>query len=344
MPRSFAEDRKRPKRKQINTTVVKKKKKHWPAHLQSRLLLPEAKLAFCYMPKVASAQMSSMFGEMNGIDDDLNDPWEASGPKALNISWHNVTKANGWKFAFFIRDPLARYLSAFGSKCLPNADGIVEGHGKDCLGKITWHTAPMEQIVQTFEERAKNDSRKGRPANNSHWFTMNTCLRACGMDRFHPKAVDFIGNLDNDAHSEVTRMFNSMGVTAAYPQAMDVLEKYFPSDGAGHSSRSHNKQDTFYRNQSTVWAVTKLYDEDYSRLNIKRPAVWYNAVENARQERYNSDELLFPEDIAAIAAEEARRAKSKEEALRRSAASPRASALLAALPLLTFAIAAAAAC
>ncbi|CAK0892359.1 unnamed protein product [Prorocentrum cordatum] len=243
LARSFALDRKKPKRKAVNTTVVKKKRKHWPAHLQARLLLPEAKVAFCYMPKVASAQMSSMFGELNGIDEDYNDPWEASGPKALNISWANVTKANGWKFAFFTRDPLARYLSAFGSKCLPNSDGIVEGNGKDCLGKITWHFAPMEQLVQTFEERARNDTKKGRPANNSHWFSQSTCLRACGIDRFHPKAVDFIGNLDNDAHAEVTRMFDTLGVSAAYPQAKEVVEKYFPSEGAGHSSRSHNKQE-----------------------------------------------------------------------------------------------------
>jgi len=309
------------------------------------LLLPEAKLAFCYMPKVASAQMSSMFGELNGIDEDFNDPWEASGPKALNISWANVTKANGWKFAFFTRDPLARYLSAFGSKCMVNSDGIVEGNGKDCLGKITWHFAPMETLVQTFEERAKNDSIKGRPANNSHWFKQVDCLRACGIDRFHPKSVDFIGNLDNDAHSEVTRMFDSMGVTAAYPQAKEVVEKYFPSEGAGHSSKSHNKQDTFYRNQSTVWFVTKLYDEDYSRLNIRRPDVWYKAVEKSRDERFHDDELLTAEDIASIARLEAERNKSKEaDAHRRSAAQgPSASALLAALPLLAVAVAAAAA-
>lgn len=347
LARSFALDRKKPKRKAVNTTVVKKKRKHWPAHLQARLLLPEAKVAFCYMPKVASAQMSSMFGELNGIDEDYNDPWEASGPKALNISWANVTKANGWKFAFFTRDPLARYLSAFGSKCLPNSDGIVEGNGKDCLGKITWHFAPMEQLVQTFEERARNDTKKGRPANNSHWFSQSTCLRACGIDRFHPKAVDFIGNLDNDAHAEVTRMFDTLGVSAAYPQAKEVVEKYFPSEGAGHSSRSHNKQDTFYRNRTTVWLVSKLYQEDYERLHLKRPAVWNEAVETSRQERFHDDELLTPEDIASIAALEAERNANKEaDNQRRSAAhGARAPGLVAALlPLMALAAARAAAC
>merc|ERR1719401_666806 len=132
-------------------------------------------------------------------------------------------------------------------------------------------------------------------------------LDACGIDRFHPRSVDFIGNLDNDAHTEVTRMFDTLGVTQAYPEAKEVVEKYFPKENVGgHSSQSHNKQELFYRNRSTVWAVLNLYAEDYVQLRIKRPAVWEQAVETSRQERFHDRELLTPEDLASIAAIESK--------------------------------------
>ncbi|CAK0839779.1 unnamed protein product [Prorocentrum cordatum] len=245
----------------------------WPFHLKARILLPRAKLAFCYMPKVASNQIATLFGELNRVHGEKWpwEPWEYSGPAKLNIDWSRVTRENGWKFAFLHRDPLARYLSAFGSKCMVNAKyGNVEGAGKDCLGKVQWTALPMDKMVEAFEERVRFDALVGRPVNNSHWFPMIKNLRACGIDKFHPDIVDFKGSIDEDANSVVRRMFEATGVIQAYPNASALIDKHFPRQTVGgHSSKSHNRQDEFYRNASTVQAVARLYEEDFQRLRLK---------------------------------------------------------------------------
>jgi hypothetical protein len=252
-----------------------KRVNRWPSHLKARILLPKAKLAFCYMPKVASSQMARLFGELNSVQGEnwMMTPWEYSSPSRVNVSWDDVTKENGWKFAFLHRDPLARYLSAFGSKCMANANnGVVEGSGKDCLGKILWTEVPIETMIETFEERAQNDSLKGELANNSHWVPMVKNLRACGMDRFHPSVVDFRGDVGEDANAQVRRMFDVTGVLQAYPNASALVDKYFPRLAiGGHWSKPHDKLADFYRKVSTVQAVAKLYDEDYQRLELRLP-------------------------------------------------------------------------
>jgi hypothetical protein len=257
----------------LNPAGKAKRLDRWPVHLKARILLPKAKLAFCYMPKVASNQIATLFGELNGFQGEkfINEPWGYSGAAQLNIDWNMVTRENGWKFAFFHRDPLARYLSAFGSKCMVNAIyGNVEGAGKDCIGKIQWTALPMDKMVEAFEERVRADSLVGRPVNNSHWFPMIKNLRACGIDRFHPDDVDFKGGIDEDANAVVRRMFEATGVMQAYPNASALIDKHFPRQNVGgHSSKSHNRQDEFYRNVSTVQAVAKLYEEDYQRLRLK---------------------------------------------------------------------------
>lgn len=271
-PRVLAVDRQVPSSQ--TRLPMKRRRRGWPAHLQARILLPKAKLAFCYMPKIASAQMSSLFDALNGANEPNweEEPWESSGPRKLNISWSDVTKENGWKFAFFHRDPLARYLSAFGSKCVVNTEGSVEGLGKDCFGEILWTAMPLETMVTAFEERVRSDEKSGQPANNSHWFPMIKLLRACGINKFHPKVADFEGSLDADANSEVKRMFETMGVVHAYPDAHAMVDKYFPTQRvSGHSSQSHNKLVEFYRDPAVSHAVFKLYEEDYQRFRL--PAI-----------------------------------------------------------------------
>mmetsp|Transcript_5554 Transcript_5554/g.14922 ORF Transcript_5554/g.14922 Transcript_5554/m.14922 type:complete len:349 (+) Transcript_5554:108-1154(+) len=251
----------------------------WPFHLKARILLPRAKLAFCYMPKVASNQIATLFGELNRVHGEKWpwEPWEYSGPAKLNIDWSRVTRENGWKFAFLHRDPLARYLSAFGSKCMVNAKyGNVEGAGKDCLGKVQWTALPMDKMVEAFEERVRFDALVGRPVNNSHWFPMIKNLRACGIDKFHPDIVDFKGSIDEDAGVQVRRMFEATGVLEAYPNASALIDTYFTHDvsarkSSQHWSHSHNRLDEFYRNASTVQVVAQLYDEDYKRLGLQVP-------------------------------------------------------------------------
>jgi hypothetical protein len=276
---SFAKVREVPAENLMGSARKAKGGERFAAHLRARILLPKAKLAFCYIPKVASTEIARLFGELNGVSGDAwkYEPWGFSGPEKLHVDWDSVTKENGWKFAFLYRDPLARYLSAFGSKCMVNANnGVVEGAGKDCLGTIHWTALTIEEMVEAFEDRVQADARAGMPANNSHWFPMIKSLRACGIDKFHPDTVDFKGSVDEDASGQVRRMFEATGVQEAYPNSDALIEKYFTHDvsarkSSQHWSHSHNRQEEFYRNASTVHIVAQLYNEDYQRLGLEVP-------------------------------------------------------------------------
>lgn len=240
------------------------------------LVMPQSKFAFCYFPKVGSAQFTRLFDVVNGVDQAGG--WRGEGmghsnrsfPSTMRVSWKNVTHEEGWKFAFFTRDPLSRYLSAFGSKCMVNEFGAVEGQppGVDCMGKVLWNPVPLEVAVATFEERVFNDSRKQWLAPNPHWWSMTKLLERCDNVKFDPSTIDFKGDFDGDVHAEVTKMLDMANVE----NASGLAERFFPqSQIRGHSSQTESRLKQFYRNPQVVQAVANLYAMDYVRLGLPLP-------------------------------------------------------------------------
>jgi len=237
-----------------------------------RILMPEAKMAFCHIPKVASSDFVQLFNKANVNEaDDPTLAFEKSSPRDFGISWDIVNKEHGWKFAFFTRDPLERYLSAFGSKCMPGGDGMVEDDGRSCGGSfVTDKDADREELIKVFEERAFNDKKRGMPGDDQHWWPQVEHLKLCGLGKFnveHMEEADFVGHLSkrNNAYEGVKDMFTHFGVQSA--EKDEMIRLYFPDgERAGHRSKTNVD---FYRNPEVVAAVRELYDIDYRMLHLK---------------------------------------------------------------------------
>jgi len=241
------------------------------------------KLALCYFPKVASAEMNSMFNNLNHLTpEDINGHvFGASSPGRMDVDLANVTQENGWKFGFITRDPLNRFLSAFGSKCLPKEDGSP-GDVRYCGGivgqteKDGWqiidHPVEEEEAVQAFEKHvlhfkeALYTEEEELDTDNKHYMRMVDILAQCGDDRFAPEKVDFIGHLNGPVHHQV-RDFLMMGQEVNETEIDMFVDKFFPAgDVHGHSSTTHMEAGTFYRNHTIAAMVHKMYEPDYEIL------------------------------------------------------------------------------
>merc|ERR1719429_275400 len=112
-----------------------------------------------------------------------------------NMDMNYVNKANGWKFAMFIRDPVLRYLSAYGSCCTKNILGMYE-HDFACCGPLAWNAENATEFVT----RVKKDIRRGLPYQDMHWSSHADHIRQCGFENFRPENLDYVGILAGDVN------------------------------------------------------------------------------------------------------------------------------------------------
>lgn len=239
------------------------------------ILIPAAKLAFCSIPKVASSDFDALFLFANGQppDDCTSDCMEhaqGSNAESLGIEKSQITKANGWTYAFFVRDPLDRYLSAFGSKCVPKDGGDLGDSGHNCCGDFITKAGASSEYVELFEEHVRIDHQSGLPILNLHWAPQTEILqRNCGL--FDPSEADYIGQLSKgDVNLQVKEMLQKAGVEdSGY-----LADQFFPSRGpidSGHASTVSDDYALFYRNHEIAQDVADLYTEDYGKLPLDPP-------------------------------------------------------------------------
>lgn len=235
------------------------------------LVLPSAKLAFCAIPKVASTDFAEMFTFANG-GEIKHGGWrtwtQKSTGDALGLGISDISKENGWKFDYFVRDPLERYLSAFQSKCLPGA----ENGATNCCGEPVMLEADISTYVEAFENRVLSDA-QGKPEfRNPHWMTQTHVVhRHCGWrDQFDPDSADFIELLSDDVHDKVKDMLMKGNVT----HFKQLADKFFPRQGeiiGTHATSTRSDFETYYKNKTIAQAVVELYKEDYRTFKLPRP-------------------------------------------------------------------------
>jgi hypothetical protein len=239
------------------------------------VLIPERKLAFCRIPKVASAEFTKLFNGLNGVHEaegiSVEEFFNYSSSMYMGIDKSTITKANQWKFAFFVREPIERYISAFLSKCVPDAStGEIEGGGKHCCGDALEELGPnpKQAIIEAFEKRAQRDIDKGHDVcDNPHWLKQSTVLKECGP-HFNKTSSDFIGTLSGDMHTQVTSMLEL--VYQPHPGLQDVgaLAKQFPTNGGilGHVTADTITKDELLAgvNPSIISQLRGFFEKDYN--------------------------------------------------------------------------------
>ena len=244
-------------------------------HSGSMLVLPKEKLALCTIAKVGFQNFNDMFNQIND-----RKGHRMSSYKKVGLDWKEVTKDNGWKFAVFFRDPLERYLSAWGSKCLREASGHLEGNGARCDGEVVQESNDTESMIQAFERRVQTDVQKklSTSTSNGHFMTQVDSIARCDSERFDMHAVNFLGSFSDGKASEVV---HDMLVNVKVPHADKVAEKWFPRHHiAGHSSDTHGKMAAYFRNRATVLGAYELYKEDYETLGLAKPEILQEALDN----------------------------------------------------------------
>lgn len=271
---------------------------------KSTLLLdPNRKLAFCYFPKVASNLFNILFIRLNHLD---KHEFKISRFGAVSaerfgknvgqeIGRDEISHEHGWKFAIFTRDPLSRFLSAFGSKCLPKSDGRpgairecggIVGQGPPDGWPIIFHPAPVDDMVRAFEEyvvhfKTTLHSTSSSPhadrllTNNRHYMRQVDLLNSCGHWAHIVGPVDFIGNLHGDVQAQVKAMLDlgrANCSTCKRSKDNHMAERFFPAESVrSQHNPAEYTTDVFYRNRSIKQMVFEMYKIDYDTFGIPYP-------------------------------------------------------------------------
>jgi len=228
---------------------------------------PEKKFAFCSIEQNAPIQFNRLMNHLNGIDGLVDESaWHQRG-----VSLSEVTKANGWRFGVFLRDPAERVLTAWSNKCVKKSWDWEEG-GMNCLGgqsqivdgQKTDLIDAFEHAVTLLPAYMKNS---GTTKGNIHW---DPQVLFC--DVLPLADYDFIGHLSGGpeaVYSEVKQMFeHTANVPREHPTFWQALSDKFPQH-VDKASDALTKMQTFYRSPDTYELVKRAYDIDYKTLPLK---------------------------------------------------------------------------
>lgn len=251
------------------------------------LVLPEYKLAFCYVPKVACTQFKDLFNYLNGKNNKTNSGFGsgylASMMRGFNLTDKEVTRRRGWKFATFTRDPALRYLSAFGSTCVSDKNGKFEHHS-ECCGRAHSSLLERQHMAMFFRERVEEDLDTGLVKEEDHWVMQAEILRNCGWDKFRPGKVDYWGMLSSDMNRQVKEMMAMVGYFND-----SVIERFFPKDRpAGHTNPMPGKPLDYIEDIKTLEGIVKLYEDDYKEM----PGIGCSFTEPALEQLTAANESL----------------------------------------------------
>uniref|UniRef100_A0A7S1RD16 Uncharacterized protein n=1 Tax=Alexandrium catenella TaxID=2925 RepID=A0A7S1RD16_ALECA len=235
------------------------------------LIVPELKLAFCYIPKNACTAFKDLINLLNKLDD----PWMGFGwgyldstAAMLGVDPATIVKENGWKFATFTRDPALRYLSAWGSTCVSENNHASYEHWWECCGPLVKdNTIAPQKIANMFHERLDYDVAHGLIEYNQHWSQQVQMLQNCGWEQFGPKKVDFLGDLSTgDVNMQVKEMLSLNGPIQAWQE--ELVDRFFPEERVyGHTSPLNNTPpETFFNDVRTIEALMKLYEDDFEHI------------------------------------------------------------------------------
>mmetsp|Transcript_41238 Transcript_41238/g.93001 ORF Transcript_41238/g.93001 Transcript_41238/m.93001 type:complete len:295 (-) Transcript_41238:195-1079(-) len=199
------------------------------------------KLAFLLIEKNAGTQFNNLMAHMDGKQEGW--PWAgATSPHIANLSYTDLTHESGWRWAVFLRDPMARYLSAWGSKCM-----MREDDGENCLASdkaFSSANATLHDQVRSFTahlQQAWMDMKVNQGSSfrgNPHWETQTAFFDKIPL---RINDFDFVGHLRGDVNGQVREMLRMVGA----PE--DASDTAFPKDHVeGHQSGLGAHMSTFY--------------------------------------------------------------------------------------------------
>jgi hypothetical protein len=264
----------------------------WRGKSRKRLLIvPESKLMFCYIEKNACSQFNELMNDLNGLPTGPDEPLYFGSSAIDHLNWTEeqviaAIKDPSWFKAVFLRDPLERLLSAFGSKCLSTDDGSLENDGSACLfyeqEAKSGRAPPFAEFVDTLENgmfmgetdtarllgREDGTRQKKALAYDPHFVRQSDFCGGLNISQY-----GFIGNFSQELNPQVKRMLELAGAAN-----VSVVDRYFPPEVSTTDSLSARPEHKlshadnpavfkeFFSDLQTMIAARRLYARDYQLL------------------------------------------------------------------------------
>ena len=176
----------------------------------------------------------------------------------------------------FVREPLERFLSAYLSKCAPNA---TDGDGRHiCRGAFAKFPITFPEAVRALGDNSFCPSARDPSCNH---FIPQAYL--CGY--LPPRAHIFqLGHTEVEVASQVRAMLSQVGVDAT---RVPAFQRHFPQSSQSssrpdthasrparvdaHTTGSYSLVKHYYNTDEQIIAVLRYYSLDYVRFNISVP-------------------------------------------------------------------------
>jgi hypothetical protein len=244
--------------------VVQKDAHLTDRHLNRFIVVPEHKLLFCYIEKVACTSFNRLFNQMRSQPPDGF--WFANTPAKHNLSksaLEGLLVDPTWHKAVFYREPLARFLSGYRSKCEPGHDHDTH-HCSATFGSVN---ASFQQAVAAIALMDGTSADKDQVVDEHY----QRQARFCGGLENTLRYYDTIELLTKEtAHERVGAMLENAGVNKTLP----FFNKIFPAhmnSTAAHVTNAEAAESKYYTTTAMANTVMAHYMEDYLLFGISAP-------------------------------------------------------------------------
>jgi len=258
-------------------------------HLLSRfIVVPEHKMIFCYIEKVACTQFNHLFNTITGAKSIYLDwKWYRNSLKAVGWSKQQLEDAivnPAWHKAVFYREPMERFLSGYRSKCEEGHDSDGPNHCRPFFGK-RFPTFPEAVNAVARMDQQMSDAEQMDQKSDVHW-TRQT--KFCGgLDRTL-QYYDTVVQVDHHtAREEVQKMLNKSGIESS---DLPLFDKLFPKGtvgntglNKGHVTAADAHMLEYYNTPDLTNTILEHYMEDYVLFGIRAPPWAVTALEHRKK-------------------------------------------------------------
>ena len=251
------------------------------------IIAPTQKVLWCAIEKVGSATTRTLMGDLNRVGN--QDAVSKAHGQAMNFGWTNLQyqlalEDSSWSKVIFVRDPVARFISGWSSKCTPGHDSD-RGHCEHAFGAINVTLLQaVEALTKCSEPVASADPAwkkrcrmwQGRPDKlNIHWRPQH--FFCGGMKTLLPH-YQSVEELSGNVTGKLLKVLHQAGV--AQPEKLSSLArissverkagKQISQLSSKHATHASGSMLDAYPEQRRI--IEKFYEEDY-RLFRQRGAL-----------------------------------------------------------------------
>mmetsp|Transcript_102832 Transcript_102832/g.187742 ORF Transcript_102832/g.187742 Transcript_102832/m.187742 type:complete len:428 (-) Transcript_102832:98-1381(-) len=256
------------------------------------IIVPEHKLMFCYVDKVASRNFNDLFATLRlRYDSKMVHTFKYGGWFQNSPFHHGYTKedleemlvSKRWRKAVFYRDPVERFVSAYRSKC----EGADSDGGWICADEFGSPHASFSEAIQKIKDFDERQEPLDESYTNVHFRRQSSF---CGGLQDTLKYYDFVEPLtQSTSRDKVLKLLHAVGVD---PVTIPYLDVIFPAMAAGNGSASMQEEPDSQHNTNTLehlrdyfprdhpeYLATLIhhYKDDYNAFKITPPS-WEKAL------------------------------------------------------------------